>query len=489
MKSIRGLRKGVTLLAIVVFLLGWVVVLPPTAAAKGGYLAYSHATHTFTVSPTGSDDTASIQAAFDACASDGPRCIVQLTKGTFYTAQIVVHEFRGKFQGMGERWTTVEALPNLPSPTAHPFWAAMPSPQNPWPDMFVFFNGSFAISGITFSEPYSLPGPTWEFPLLWTFNALYSAILIVGGHADVAIDQVTVRGAAGDFFGSNMAEGVYYQGLLIKPGWTNPWGDLFPIRGSFRVTNSAFYTIDNAIAVSALLGARVAVLGNTFHTTEYAFVSFDAYDSVLEFAGNRATDVFGDAGVLAFNDYYIAGTLPTRLLVMDNEFWVTGGASGVWLWDFGTLKTLGAVIVHNEIHSDETGFGGVLSLSLASIDVRENEITGAGTFGVDVVAGPGTVTRNEIRGMDVGVWIESATGVVVSRNEITKSTHWGIAVTVGMSLWASYWGYTAGPTGTLITRNEVRGSGLFDLYWDGSGAGNVWFKNKYKTSSPPNLST
>ena len=487
MKSNRSLRKGVTVFAIVVFLLGWVVVMPPAAAAHGGYLAHDPVTSTFTVSPTGSDDTANIQAAFDGCAADGPGCTVQLTKGTFLVAQIVVHEFSGKFQGMGERWTTVEALPDLPSPTVNPFWAAMPGPQNPWPDMFVFFNGSFAISGITFSDPYSLPGPIWEFPLLWTFNALYSAILIVGGHADVAIDQVTVRGAAGDFFGSNMAEGVYYQGLLIKPGWTNPWGDLFPISGSFRVTDSAFYTVDNAIAVSALLGTHVTVLENTFDTTEYGFVSFDAYDSVLEVIGNRATNVFGDAGVLAFNDYYIVGTLPTRLLVMDNEFWVTGGASGVWLWDFGTVKTLEAVIAHNEFHSDETGFGGVLSLSLTSIDVRENEIRGAGAFGVDVVDGPGTVTQNEIRGMDVGVWIESATGVVVSRNEITDSASWGIAVTVGMSPWASWWGFTAGPTGTLITKNEVQGSGLFDLFWDGSGTGNVWLKNEYKTSSPPNL--
>ncbi|HYM39189.1 MAG TPA: hypothetical protein VEY12_03450, partial [Thermoplasmata archaeon] len=190
MESYRVTRKCVVAFAIAIFVLGWVVALPPAAAAKGGYLAYNAATHTYTVKPNGVDDTANIQAAFDGCASSSSRCTVQLTKGTFYTAQIVAHEFRGSFLGMGEGRTIVQALPNLPSPTADPFWTVQPGPQNPWPDMFVFLNGSFAVTAMTLSEPYDVPTQGWFCCGLPAIDALHAAIMITGEHADVAIEHV-----------------------------------------------------------------------------------------------------------------------------------------------------------------------------------------------------------------------------------------------------------------------------------------------------------
>src|SRR5208337_343028 len=74
--------------------------------------------HTITVSPNGHDDTANIQAAFNACVTYGPRCTVQLEKGTYYVAQITVYGFQGSFDGMGQQLTTIQALQNLPSPAS-----------------------------------------------------------------------------------------------------------------------------------------------------------------------------------------------------------------------------------------------------------------------------------------------------------------------------------------------------------------------------------
>ena len=468
------LRRGVIVVATVIFVLGWVGVLPRAAAANGGFVRYNPRTATYTVSPTGSDDTANIQAAFDGCVAHGPPCTVQLTKGTFYTGMIATENFKGKFRGMGERWTSVEALPNLPSPTADPFWAGMPSSENQWPDMFIFLSGSFTVSGITFSEPYYFPGPVWDFPLLGTINGLYSIILVVGGHADAAFDHVTVQGAPGDFYGSNALDGIYYEGFFLKPGWTNPWADLYPISGTFRVTNSAVSNIDHPIPVSTLLGAHVAVLGNTLDTMEYGFVAFDAYDTEARVIGNRFTNVFNWAGVLVEQNAFIAGDSSLRLLVMANEFQATHGALGVFLLDFGDVKTLNAVVVANGIHLDETSFCGVFSLMAASFEASQNEIGGAAAFGVYVSSGPGIVSWNEIRGSAEAIVLDGTTGVLVKGNEIKDSGQWGIAVVGGSS-------------NSVIARNEITNSGSVDLYWDQTGTGNVWKRNECQTSDPPGL--
>lgn len=82
---------------------------------------------TYTIYPNGHDDTKSIQAALDACAGI-PGCKIQLEKGTFYISQIAAYDFQGTFLGRGEKWTTIQALSNLPSPAPKyntpesPFW-------------------------------------------------------------------------------------------------------------------------------------------------------------------------------------------------------------------------------------------------------------------------------------------------------------------------------------------------------------------------------
>ena len=57
---------------------------------------------TITVTPSGGDDTAAIQAAFDAAVQAGPGSTVQLTAGHFYTNDILVQNFRGYFKGAGK---------------------------------------------------------------------------------------------------------------------------------------------------------------------------------------------------------------------------------------------------------------------------------------------------------------------------------------------------------------------------------------------------
>ena len=45
---------------------------------------------TFGVTPSGADDTAALQQAFDAAVAAGPGSVVKLTAGEFYTNEILV---------------------------------------------------------------------------------------------------------------------------------------------------------------------------------------------------------------------------------------------------------------------------------------------------------------------------------------------------------------------------------------------------------------
>ena len=68
---------------------------------------------TFVVAPSGMDDTAALQQAFDAAVAAGPGSVVKLTAGKFYTNEILVDGFDGCFTGAGMDRTVVDTLRGL----------------------------------------------------------------------------------------------------------------------------------------------------------------------------------------------------------------------------------------------------------------------------------------------------------------------------------------------------------------------------------------
>ena len=68
---------------------------------------------TFVVTPSGMDDTAALQQAFDAAVAAGPGSVVKLTAGKFYTNEILVDGFDGCFKGAGMHRTVVDTLRGL----------------------------------------------------------------------------------------------------------------------------------------------------------------------------------------------------------------------------------------------------------------------------------------------------------------------------------------------------------------------------------------
>jgi parallel beta-helix repeat protein len=440
---------------------------------------------TYIVWPNGHDDTKDIQAAFNLAVAH-PGSTVQLEKGTYYISQITVYGFQGRFVGMGQGLTTIQALPNLPSPsaavnspTAPPFWTQLPGPANPWPDLFTFVGGLFGISGMTLSDPYANPVQSWyEFSTAVTW--LFAAILITGTQASATTDHVTVVGTT-NAEGYNIANGILYLGFLLPTGWTDPVADLILVSGTFSVTNCVFNTVESGPWVARVVNAKVTMSDNTLINNGIPIGFFDLSNSKLLISGNRDSnvpDTFAIEGGQSFS-----GLMPSTVYITDNYFQVNQGANAIVLGDYGTPSTLNAVITGNVIQTD-TGsgyvptdpadFSVIVSYSLESVVVSQNTILSGGSAGVYLYGGPGVVSGNTILGSYYGVYLDSANGVHVTGNMIKNSAQYGIAITDGSS-------------NNRMVGNVVKNSGVDDLYWDGTGAGNVWIANQYRTSSPPGL--
>jgi parallel beta-helix repeat protein len=457
---------------------------------------YAEGSHTIIVRPNGHDDTADIQAAFNACTSSRSPCTVQLEKGTYYTAQVTVYGFQGSFVGMGQGVTIIQALPNLPSPTADPFWAALPGPANPWPALFTFENGAYMISGMTLTEPYyDAVYPAWDASLvggLATEDNLFDVMELTGLQAFATVDHVTVLGAAGDFLGTNMGAGITYEGTVLPPGWTNPLTDPIPITGSLSVTNSLFNSVEDGPWVDTIVNTEVTVCYNTITNSPVPLGFFDASNSQLLYCGNQASNVYYGEGVLGEQSVYKTNQ-PSTVYIMGNDFQVNQGAGAVGLIDFGPSEglasTLNAVVSGNVVQTDTSycvqppycyvgsepaEYSVIISYDLKSLVVSGNTILGGGSAGVYVVGGPAVVIGNTILGSYAGVWVDYANHVQVLSNVIKNSAEYGISVTDGSSY-------------NLVAGNVVKNSGVDDLYWDGTGTGNVWIGNIFGTSSPPGL--
>jgi len=503
--------------------------------------------HTYIVTPNGHDDTANIQAALNMCATGGPPCTVQLVKGTYYVAQITVYGFEGSFVGMGQGVTIIQALPNLPSPAPEyntatsPFWAGLPGSSNPWPALFTFVGGSFSISWMTITDPNSAPisSPGWFAPDTGTFStALYGSIEISAGEylpsgqqppqVSASIDHVTVIGASGDAQGTNMWNGIVYEGGFLPPGYTDPESQVIPISGTLSVTNSIFNTMESGPWIDELNGATVTVCYNTaINDPGITYGFFDAYNSKLTFCGNQGSGSQETAAMAGIQDVYEpppAGVSPSTVYVKDNNFQASQNANAVYLYD--GVDTLKAVVSGNTLTIDsactatleaegwcynaptvEWYSSAVVSYSLINFVVSQNKIFGGATGstsanGVYVTGGPGQVTGNTVTGSYIGVWLDAATrtqaaamhsqwprwrhhhglingntvsyDVLVTANVIKNSAEYGLALTNGSS-------------DNVIAGNIIMNSGVFDLYWDQTGTGNVWKADVCQTSSPPGM--
>lgn len=190
------------------------------------------------LSPNGVDDTASIQAALDACVAHGSDCTVQLAAGTDHTRQLVAYNFYGTFKGQGMNNTTIEALPYLPV-TLDFLQPCQPNTTTClWPTLMIFVDGNIRISDLkSMGDGVSQDG------------CVRSSQVSIGGSPAtgnsfedhyVAIDMESAENSNFEIL-YNVASGIGYS------MWVVPWIEsvFLPSKPSrYLIHDNTFFTTD-----------------------------------------------------------------------------------------------------------------------------------------------------------------------------------------------------------------------------------------------------
>ena len=263
-----------------------------------------------TVSSTGVDDTENLQCAFDVAVAGGPGVDVQLSSGTFHTAQIVVNDFHGQFYGAGSKYTTVINLPNL-YVTPVDMYLNPPSADNPWPSLFAFIGGDFVVSdlGIHISGDNGTTGWT-IFGIDPPITELAHGVAVLGLHANSRFERILVEGESADnsLLGYNLINGIFYEGFI---GEVSP-----PISGKFYVADSTFRQIGSGTPIYNLYQAEVVVSRNTFDDVFLGMDGGDLVNSSLEFSHNMVNGFIG----LDIYNLDLVEDVGSAILVKNNRF-------------------------------------------------------------------------------------------------------------------------------------------------------------------------
>jgi len=323
---------------------------------------------TFTVMPSGGDDTANIQAAFDDAVAAGPGSVVELSSGQFYTNEIHVVGFNGSFVGDGESQTTVDVLRGL-DPDA-------PGVGEP-PILFWFLDSTVTVADLTIDITPFHPAEPW-INALGDVSTSVVAIWFEGTQTESSVERVAVRGHQGNLDGLfNIFAGIGAQGNFAA---RDP-----SLSANLSVGGSTLEHIAYAFNTWGLTDGEVDVSGNRFDDCGVAIILEDAIDSVFTISRNRIRGSYW-WGIVVLQGLWIPIPAESQYLISHNRIEENAGiADGIGLEDRSRLnsgpKALGAVVQHNEISMD-TSFGGIYAIAVDGGQLLNNIVSGHMKLGI-----------------------------------------------------------------------------------------------------------
>jgi hypothetical protein len=341
---------------------------------------------TFTVRPSGGDDTANIQQAFVLAVLAGPGSTVQLSKGHFYMNNILVDGFRGCFTGAGMGRTVIDTLrglnPGLPGVTL------MADPDKAgdltgWTFLIGFLRSDVRVSDMSCDITAAKPSVDWG-EGDWAGQTNLSDVFVVMRDSNSAFDRVGITAHQGDVNGFNI------EGALV----------IADTGGVHSVTRCCF-TGNNGPEIGNLAGARLTIggspaMGNRFDMFSFGGFFTDISDSRVEISNNTLRAVTG-AGIYIAQTAFVAQLKASRAIISNNRIEATSstvpdgstsGAAGIILEDdpltANSPVRLQAVVAGNTIMLDNGGrAGGIDGLGARGVYVLDNRISGTGIAGID----------------------------------------------------------------------------------------------------------
>jgi len=349
---------------------------------------------TFVVTPSGADDTAALQQAFDAAVAAGPGSAIKLTAGKYYTNEILVDGFDGCFTGAGMARTVIDtprgldpALPGVklvmdPDDTSVPLAG--------WTSLIAFVRSDVHVAGMSFDITALEPCEPWEGYWGGTWNHL-SDVFIVTRDSRSSFDRVGFASHDGELNGFNL------DGAAA----------IYDTSGTHRVTRCSFQGGNDGLETGGITGGRLVVggrpgMGNTFELAGTPCSMGDYSDSRIDISHNRMSSLYGEnvmvtQGVGAATADELPPLPAPRVSIHHNRMTAgtiefddgsVFGAGGVLLWDdswqLEEPSRLRAVVAHNCITLDNEGLdGGVNGVGAKGVRVLRNRIRGTGIAGID----------------------------------------------------------------------------------------------------------
>ncbi|MFX1497303.1 MAG: right-handed parallel beta-helix repeat-containing protein [Promethearchaeota archaeon] len=316
---------------------------------------------TFIVSPSGGDDTANIQAAFDDAIAAGPGSTVQLTSGQFYTNAIFVEGFCGTFKGTSKSLTKIDVLKGLDDTLE-----GVVGPEGPY--LFTFAGGDVYISDLIFDITPYMPAEPWEDPEYPSYDLV--SIILLTGETNSWIENVKYIG---------------HEGTLV-----NPLGVGFNVRvgveyhfgtGNHIITMCDFDSIWGAISAYGLMNVQMKISSNSIKGGNFGVINMDNINSKFEIKYNDIETMF-IYGIWVWQAGIIVPPSLSQWKITHNTIRVSSSADGIGLMDYSSIKSLEVVVSHNKIVLDDTEWGGIWIEGLQDAFISNNIIRGTGAYGI-----------------------------------------------------------------------------------------------------------
>lgn len=378
-----GLKRTLTVCvgpALVALLLG--VLAPATAFAATPIVSVPP--------PNGTNDTANLQAALNACLVLGPGCTVRLGPGTYHTTQLVTFDFNGTFGGAGKDATTIEALPNLPVFQRDLITQGECTPNTttcPWPSLIIFVNGNIHVSDLSIRITASSGTATVPWHIFGlTTTTLVDALRFMGqSHTDVSIDRVSIEGRPDDsptaLVPFNVINGIIFTGEL--PRSTTPF-DYFFMSGSLTVRNSSFKTTFDGVSQDGFLtSSHITIGGSPSAGNQFdgEFVGIDmesSQSSAYNISYNTSSGQGFGMWIVPWQPKHFTPNNLSRYLIHDNSFATTQPFGTGILLDNETANWIDALISNNAIHLEQPASEGIADVNTSGAQIVNNSITSTG---------------------------------------------------------------------------------------------------------------
>lgn len=335
--------------------------LPTTIWASGQLASCNpnwvfHLEEVWLVLPTGTDDTANLQCAFDH-AVIGSHSTVQLSGGTYHTGQIVASGFVGTFRGVGTDETIIQTLDRPLSVTYLDFFVNPPTPEsgsNPWPSVFAFVGGDIVISDLSLYVTENSGTTGWTFTGLGVnVYELAHGFVVVGSEvpgqnyreANAALYRVRIEGLqrAGTLYGFNLINATYYEGFL--------GADTLPLRGTFDIHDSHFRQVGGTNLYN-LYDAQISITRNSYRDSFEGMDVGNLSNTSYEFADNEALNI--SLGAVLGGVYLYGPFDGSALRIRGNDF---TGVIGPYFDNSATFSgNMSCQVLKNAVE-DETSVG------------------------------------------------------------------------------------------------------------------------------------